>query len=58
MKLMQLAIPSLLLTASALFAGVANAEERAFTLQVWAPDEVPAIDAKHVEIGEGYYSYL
>ncbi|AIF99419.1 hypothetical protein [Alteromonas australica] len=26
-----------------------------FTLQLWAPDEVPPPDAKHVEIGEGYY---
>ena len=26
-----------------------------FTLQLWAPDEVPPADAKHVEIGEGYY---
>lgn len=28
---------------------------KTFTLQLWAADEVPPSDAKHVEIGGGYY---
>ena len=28
---------------------------KTFTLQIWAPDQIPPTDAKHVDIGEGYY---
>lgn len=36
-------------------ANEANTGTQTFALQIWAPDEIPPADAKHVEIGEGYY---